>query len=786
VIRGIVVLDHRPSIRARGLLFSSFLLLDFARLGFAPAATAVTRSELAGNSRAGSPWFQPAQAFHESGSIEVGVDPSRFPQLVGQTIDVYVVAARSAAEWSNDPLLVDVRGAPDARTITGTTIQENTFPLAGPFALDGDAGPGLGVGYDVALDVDRDGSLDEGDMLDGGGAEAGFYCLRDTAEPGPLEVTTFTNNAGFFLTQIFFVPAAIASLGEIPIVFIGHGWTHDYTWYDHIGNHLASYGYVVVSFRNDVGAGDPQGTQTASTSTLNNVDYVLGHLDTLGGGILDGHIDTHKIIWMGHSTGGEAVVRAYTRVLDGLFIPQHFVPADIVLISSIAPVNWLPPESCSPRFVNYQLFLGASDVDTSNEPIPSYVQSIVNYERGRGDKQLIYVHGAGHEDFHNGPGPSPVEGPDPIGRAATHQVVKGYLLPLVELYAKGNPAGREFFTRMYEDFHPAGIDANVVIANEFKEGETAEKFVLDDFQSAPAWNVSSSGGAVTSDVLNLQEVLMRDFDGALAWTGLQPSNGMTRSRFAGDSARCAVFDWGLSAPRFYELEVVPSRRDFSEREFLSFRACQGTRHPQTVALDGPMSFTVTLRDGVGTSSSIDFGVVGRITRPYQRTGLGSGAGWANEFMTVRIRLTDFQTNGSGIDLSDIAAVRFDFGAAFGSARGRIGLDDIAVTGVLPAVVAAPIPSPLHIPLQIAAAPNPFRTTTAVSYHLPSATVIRLSMYDAAGRLVRELMRGPRPAGRSEEHWDGCDAAGSTVAPGVYFVRLEAAGQPASARVVRLR
>src|SRR6185503_19932401 len=170
--------------------------------------------------------------------------------------------------------------------------------------------------------------------------------------------------------------------------------------------------------------------------------------------------------------------------------------------------------------------------------------------------------------------PSPVEGPDPIGRPATHQVVKGYLLPLVELYAKGNPAGREFFTRTYEDFHPAGIGANVVIANEYKESQTAEKFVIDDFQSASALNVSSSGGAVTSDVLNLQEVLMRDFDGSLQWTGLQPSNGMTRSRFAGDSARCAVFDWGTGAPRFYELEVVQPARDFSQREFLTFRACE--------------------------------------------------------------------------------------------------------------------------------------------------------------------------------------------------------------------
>ncbi len=583
-------------------------------------------------------------------------------------VDVYVVEAKSASEWAIDPSLDDARaGGPDLRAIGGATIQENTFLLAAPFALDADAGAGLGVAYDVVLDVDRNGTLNDGDVLDGGGSEPGFFCLRDTTMPGPLAVDVFTNNAGFFLTQQFFVPAEIASMGEVPIVLIGHGWTHDYTWYDHIGNHLASYGYVVASFRNDVGAGDPAGTQTAATTTLTNTDYVLGNLATIGGGVLNGHIDAHRIVWMGHSTGGEAVVRAYTRLLDGGFVPQNFAASDIVLISSIAPVNWLQPATCSPRFANYHIFLGSSDLDTSGAPINSYVQALVNYERGRGNKQAIYVQGAGHEDFHNG-GNSPADGPNLIGRAATHQVVRGYVLPLVELYAKGNPAGREFFTRMYDDFHPWGIGENVIIANEFKAAETDDDFVIDDFQSAPSLAQSSSGGAVSGDVPNLQEVLMRDHDGSFAWNGLQPSNGMTRSRFAGDSSRCAVFDWGASSPRFYEQEVVPAARDFSSRAFLSFRACQGTRHPQTDALDAPTELhgDAARREGrVVVDRLRGRGAAHASVRADRDS--ESGAGWANEFTTVHLRLTDFLTNGSGLDLTNVAAVRFDFGA-----RVRIG------------------------------------------------------------------------------------------------------------------
>jgi hypothetical protein len=43
---------------------------------------------------------------------------------------------------------------------------------------------------------------------------------------------------------------------------------------------------------------------------------------------------------------------------------------------------------------------------------------------------------------------------------------------------------------------------------------------------------------------------------------------------------------------------------------------------------------------------------------------------------VRLRLTDFRSDGVAPDLGNIVAVRFDFGGAYGSPRGRIGLDEI--------------------------------------------------------------------------------------------------------------
>jgi len=44
-----------------------------------------------------------------------------------------------------------------------------------------------------------------------------------------------------------------------------------------------------------------------------------------------------------------------------------------------------------------------------------------------------------------------------------------------------------------------------------------------------------------------------------------------------------------------------------------------------------------------------------------------------------MRLTDFLHDGSGLDLSSIASLRFDFGPSHGSPGGRLGLDDIQLT-----------------------------------------------------------------------------------------------------------
>jgi hypothetical protein len=101
---------------------------------------------------------------------------------------------------------------------------------------------------------------------------------------------------------------------------------------------------------------------------------------------------------------------------------------------------------------------------------------------------------------------------------------------------------------------------------------------------------------------------------------------------------------------------------------------------------------------------------------------------------------------------------------------RVVRDSFAI--VKGAVAGAPPRAERGGPLAIAPGrPNPFSSTTRITYVLPAAAESWLSVLDANGRRVRTLARGRREAGRHEVVWDGRDDLGRRARGGVYFVVL---------------
>jgi len=69
-------------------------------------------------------------------------------------------------------------------------------------------------------------------------------------------------------------------------------------------------------------------------------------------------------------------------------------------------------------------------------------------------------------------------------------------------------------------------------------------------------------------------------------------------------------------------------------------------------------------------------------------------------------------------------------------------------------------------------PNPFNSSTIISYRLPQAGKVAITIYDIVGNQVKTLLRGHQNHGIHHITWDGKNDLGRKVCSGVYFYKLE--------------
>jgi hypothetical protein len=622
---------------------------------------------------ASSPDATHVDAFLAGGTLRIAVDPMRVPELVGSSGAVWVVPDRDRDAWLADPVLVDAAHGPVPFSPAGTGLAGTSTAIWAdlPEPVGGRAS------YDLVWDVDADGTLSVGDRIDGLDGP-GFVIYGDLGAPGRFTPVVAEVSTSFFLTQRVWWPAELPDFGEpAPLVVISHGNGHEYTWYDYLGSHLASHGYVVMSHRNNTAPG----VESAATSTLSNTDaFVRTH--ALIDPALDGRVDVHRIAWIGHSRGGEGVVIAWDRLVRGEANVQDLEPDDIALISSIAPTVFLDPTVSNPGDRPFHMLAGSADGDIVGAvadplfgvPCPS-CQWWRLRQGARSLQAVTYLHGAAHNDFveHGFDDGSAVDAPR-FGKTAVQEHTRATYVVLLDHVLRGDEVAGEFLRRLPDELalpKPAGSP----IVTQYRAYPSRSR-VIEDFQQNDDPAVSSSGTAVRHTMTDYLEGRLDDGNATFAWHGDDPMNGMIESDQDDPliAARGAVFGWDGGGN--WEVDLPEDARDLTTSRFLTLRVAQQTRHPNTVALDDALTFGVGLVDHSGREVVLRTDAHGGIPAPYPRPGLGSGAGWANEFQTVTLRLTDFEVDH--FDLSDVRTVRLRFGSAWGSPIGRIGLDDLAL------------------------------------------------------------------------------------------------------------
>jgi hypothetical protein len=83
-------------------------------------------------------------------------------------------------------------------------------------------------------------------------------------------------------------------------------------------------------------------------------------------------------------------------------------------------------------------------------------------------------------------------------------------------------------------------------------------------------------------------------------------------------------------------------------------------------------------------------------------------------------------------------------------------------------------------------PNPFNPLTVISYNLPAATNVHLTVYTMSGQKIRTLENGYLPAGQYRLVWDATDDNGNAVSSGGYLYRLKCGTQILTGKMLLIR
>jgi flagellar hook assembly protein FlgD len=81
------------------------------------------------------------------------------------------------------------------------------------------------------------------------------------------------------------------------------------------------------------------------------------------------------------------------------------------------------------------------------------------------------------------------------------------------------------------------------------------------------------------------------------------------------------------------------------------------------------------------------------------------------------------------------------------------------------------------------APNPFNPVSTIRISMPAAGNVRLLVYSADGKRVREIAAGTYGPGLHTFVWRGDNASGQKVSAGLYIYRLTVGNQILTVKTV---
>lgn len=437
-----------------------------------------------------------------------------------------------------------------------------------------------------------------------------------------------------------------------PIVIFAHGVNMDHADHEYLMAHLARNGFVTASIEN---SGDNEERGLQMISYLNAMHAHWSWKARL----------SDRVVFMGHSRGGEAAVTAARLLGDTPALGAEAYAVRAVV--SIAPTDGGGSSGSDPREVltgdatrGYLAIYGSRDMDVTGsmavggQNLEPQKTAFAIYDRAGSesssegfvilgthvDKAFVFVHGFGHRVFLDND--APADG----GTVDGQNVAKAYCNAFLRWKVLDQTDHRVFFdgsTRpgslaaleLFQQFS-AGTRRTV---DNFENGNLAVNALGDDV-------VPSAAGILTFLEDPLHELIKSS----------PHATGGVRVTWVDSS----WIRWDL--PNSSPIGVGPLR-DVTDYTHLSFRVAQV--YGNTYNTEGQdQDFNVRLYTSVGYSNKVPVSLHGRIPYPDEfQCGFGSSCGLnpPNDFSksamnTIRIPLSAF----NNVNLSDVRYVYFYF------------------------------------------------------------------------------------------------------------------------------